>query len=199
MSRYSAIADVSQTLTEILREGLKDFVERRQEIALASPNTIGNQEDIRLTLYLYNVSENADLKNTRKHQTSVDTAKEPPLALDLYYLLTAHSISNGDRTVSGTNDQQRILGRAIQVLQDNSVLRGSVLRGSLVGGEDIHVTMYPRSIDELTGIWSTFTETPYEPSVSYLVTPVVIESEREHPIARVHTQRKDYYVEPEEQ
>jgi Zn-dependent protease len=41
------------------------------------------------------------------------------------------------------------------------------------------VTLNPITMEDMTRIWSVFPDTPYEISVSYLVTPVAIDSARE--------------------
>ena len=59
--------------------------------------------------------------------------------------------------------------------------------------------MTPQGVDELTNIWNTFRETSFEPSVSYLVSPVVIDSERERTITRVREREEQYYVGSEDE
>jgi hypothetical protein len=38
--------------------------------------------------------------------------------------------------------------------------------------------MNPQSMEEVLDVWNTFGETPYHPSVSYLVSPVLVASTR---------------------
>lgn len=189
MAGYSAIADAGEAIVELLRGRMGDFVDR-EEVALASPGGTGANDDARLTVYLYRVAENDHLMNTGPQPAGHDRIRRPPLALDLYYLLTAHpSGRNGDETAK-TREQHAVLGRALQVLRENPVLRGSDLRGSLAAesGNELRisrVSMNDQSMDELVSIWNTFGETPFQPSVSYLVSPVIIETDGEEPIQRV--------------
>jgi hypothetical protein len=101
--------------------------------------------------------------------------KRKPLALDLYYLLTAHSGS------SNLLDAHTALSRAMRVFYDNGILTGSLLRSDnpstgLTRDSVLRLTLNPISMEDMTRIWSVFPDTPFELSVAYLVTPVVIES-----------------------
>lgn len=194
MATDAAIADVGETLIETLRDRI-DFLDR-DEIALASPSTVGDGEQLRLTLYLYRVTENADLKNSPRSVTG-NQLEDPPLALDLHYLLTAHPATSGDDETARTIEQHSVLGRAMQVLQNEAVLRGSDLSGSLVDeGEDVRISMNPtasESFDQLMSMWSTFQEQPYQPSVSYLISPVFIEATKARPVRRVVEKTERYF------
>lgn len=92
-----------------------------------------------------------------------------------------------------TEEQHRVLGRAMQVIHDNSIIRGSDLKGSLADQPDLQVSISPQDMDEVMSIWSTFDETPFQPSVAYLVTPVLIESTEEEEVSRVVERRLEEY------
>lgn len=188
MAGYSAIGDVGDTLVELLRDEITEREDgpdiTRNEVALASPSDVETDDGLRLTLYLYRVSENAHLKNAERQEVDTDRFRDPPLALDLYYLLTAHPTGDADVTTN-TSDQHKALGLAMQILRDNSILRDADLQGSLADGEELNISIHPQQMDEMGNIWSTFHETPFQPSVSYIVTPVLIESREEKEVQRV--------------
>lgn len=186
MAGYAAIADVGETLVALLQDRMGDLIDQ-DEVALASPDDVGGGNDWRLTLYLYDVSESGHLRNAESGGRGPDPTVTPgsPLVLDLHYLLTAHPSTGGSDGTAKTKEQHSVLGRAMQVLNDNAILRGSELKGSLSGEEDLHFTIEPESMDAVTNLWSTFPDEPFRPSVSYLVTPVVIDSTREEPVGRV--------------
>lgn len=208
MASDSAIADVGQTLLAALRDRMSDLVDR-DEIALASPSTLGNGNEARLTLFLYRITENADLKNARRHEIEPSSPegpprfRPPPLALDLYYLLTAHPSTGGSDETERSSEQHLVLGRAMQVLHDNAILRGSDLRGSLTDDaeedepeEEVRISVTPTdppAMDNLVSLWGTFPDQPFQPSLSYLVSPVRIDSEREIPTGRVVDKEDRYY------
>lgn len=199
MAGYSAVSDVSNDLVNLLKEGMVDpgppevTIIDSGEIGLASPDDAGN---LRLTLYLYRVTESSHMKNAERREIDATRYERPPLALELYYLLTAHPPTGGNGP-NEPRDPHLILGRAMQILHDRPVLGrsddGEETNGpnnqeatnGAEGEEEAYVSIYPQSIDEITNIWNTFQNGSFQPSVSYLVAPVVIESVREEPVHRV--------------
>ena len=172
MALDQTIRDVSRTLLDLLRDNVSNTA-----IDLLSPKFPGSN---RLTLFLYKVLENPDLKNAGSTVLTTQPngkliEKRKPLALDLYYLLTAHSGS------SNLLDAHTALSRAMRVFYDNGILTGSLLRSDnpstgLTRDSVLRLTLNPISMEDMTRIWSVFPDTPFELSVAYLVTPVVIES-----------------------
>ncbi|MGB9939401.1 DUF4255 domain-containing protein [Methanosarcina sp.] len=185
MSDYSAIADVGDTLIELLRDKMEDLIHRRQSIVMASPGEIEGNDDVRLSLFLYQVLENIHLKNQEMQITNSTTTTSPPIALDLYYMLTSYPSGTQDIT-ERTKEEHRILGRIIQILNDNAILTGSILKGSLArNSNDLHIMLTPISLDDMTKMWTTFPDKPFRSSVCCVVTPVMIDSDRETSVKRV--------------
>jgi hypothetical protein len=185
VTTYSAIADIGDTLVSLLRDRMGDLIDD-SDIALASPDQVEPGDDFRLTLYLYDVTENGQLSNEPRPVPDATTQDGSPLVLDLYYLLTAHPSKGGnDKRTTKTMEQHSVLGRAMQVLHDDAIISGSDLKGSLSGGDRIHLSVDSASADRVVNIWNTFQDTPYRPSVSYVATPVIIESTREESVQRV--------------
>ena len=166
------IKDVSQTLLDLLKMNLPGVA-----IDLLSPKHPGAN---RLTLFLYKVLENPDFKNASSPAVATTAdgkliETRAPLTVDLYYLLTAHS------GTSNLLQAHTALSRAMRVFYDNGVLQGSLLRSDdpskgLTADATLRLTLNPISMEDMTRIWSVFPDTPYEISVTYLVTPVAIES-----------------------
>jgi len=196
MGGYTAIADASETLVELLRDGIADregvISVDRTEIALVSPDDVGTDSDVRLSVYLYGIAENPVLSNTDRHQVGDDTYRDPPIPLDLKYLITAFPAGSGNDETARVVDQHRLLGLAMQVLNDNAIVEEADLVGTL-GEEELHLSLEQESIADVTGIWNTFGDTPLRPSVSYHVSPVLIESRVEREVSRV--QRREGEVE----
>ena len=178
MSDYTAIADVGETLKKLLWDNIKaDNTTKTiiDQITLSSPEDV--KSDKELSLFLYQVTENAYLKNQEMQMVNSSKLKYPSLSLNLFYLVTPH-------TQNRDNDHI-ILGKVMQIFHDNSILRGSVLPDSLVG-EELKLILTPLSIDDLNKIWNVISKLKtYKLSVCYEVTPVVIESMREREVARV--------------
>lgn len=193
MADYTAIADVGETLIDLLRESMQDLV-TPSSIILASPGEIEPQDSPRLCLFLYQVSESPYLKGQEMQALNSTMLKYPPLTLDLYYMLTSYgSRQIADRT-ERTIEEHTVIGRAMNILYDNAILRGSVLKGSLAGsGEELKVTHHPISLDDLSRLWNSFPDKPLKLSVCYMVTPVKIDSTRLVEARRVIEKETGFY------
>jgi hypothetical protein len=171
---HGAIADAGETIVDLLRDRMADLVNDDKQIVLASPVDDDLQQKVRLTVYLFDVDRTGHSQSGERRGSVADDA----LALDLKYLLTAHP---GQRTSSTTTttetlNEHKMLGRAMQVLHDNAIVRGPDLRGSLADGDEVlELSVLPETTDTVVNVWNTFEGEPYRPSVSYLATPVTIE------------------------
>jgi hypothetical protein len=190
MANYTVIADVGDTLIELLRNNMEDLIPEPERIVLASPGEI-EDNSTRLSLFLYQVAENDYLKNQEMQQVNSTALQYVPLTLDLFYMLTAYSsIENlTDRNL----EAHTILGRAMRIFYDNAILRGSVLRGSLSGTDaELRIVLTTVSMENLPMMWNSF-DKPYKPSVFYQVTPVPIDSTRQRDVGRVIEKDMRYY------
>jgi hypothetical protein len=141
-------------------------------IGLASPVDKG---DFYLSLFLYSVRESGDNRRTQMIARGTDEIQFPPMVVDLNYLLTVQSPAE---LQTRALDEQRILGKAMQVLYDNSVLRNSMAVGTLAdNGEEVRIVMESLTGEALLNMWN-FADTPYRLSISYTVGPVNIDSTR---------------------
>ena len=165
---FSAIEVVSRTLRQFL------------EAAFAAQNIGGgvyvgpldddDARDAAAVLFLYRVSVNADLRNTEHRVPSSNPAAptivhRDSLPLNLQYLLTAGTAQTG-----GELQSLRVLGCAIQALNQEPNLVGVD-----VGGETVRVTLDPVSSEEMSRIWTLFPTANYRTSIVYLASPVWID------------------------
>lgn len=196
MADYTAIADVGETLITLLRDNMSDLISPGS-IVLLSPADV-EDEAIRLTLFLYSVTENPHLKNQEMRNLSPTQLGYPPSTLDLYYLLTTYASNLIPDRTERTLEEHRILGRAMRIFYDNGILSGTTLQGSLAGtDEELRIVLNPISLDDVNKIWTTFQEVPYRLSVSYLVTPVRIDSTRSISTQRVVSKEMNHgYIVP---
>lgn len=186
----TTIANVEETLITLLRNNLGTLVPAEQIVPLSPADVAGQQ--IRLTLFLYSVVETASLRNEPLRSFSSTQSRFPPLSLDLHYMLTCYPLENQNLT-ERTLDTRRILGRAMRVFYDNGILSGTILQGDLAETqEELRISLNPITVEDLTRIWSVFPDTSYRTSVSYLVTPVRIQSERTAQAQRVVSKETDY-------
>ncbi|HUW68058.1 MAG TPA: DUF4255 domain-containing protein [Candidatus Nanoarchaeia archaeon] len=191
---FAVIADVGETLIELLRENMKDLI-NPDSIMLISPGDIEGSDTVRLSLFLYQITENAHMKNQEMMNIGSTGLKNPPLTFDLYYMLTSHPSTGIQDKTERTKEEHSVLGKAMQVLNDNSLLKGSVLRGSLAeNNEELRMTLTTLNLDDMTKIWTTFQDKLFRPSLCYLVTPVKIDSSREKQVKRVVERKLNNYL-----
>jgi hypothetical protein len=186
MARHLAIADVGRTLIDLLQAYVTTLNE--DEISLASPaESEAKDGTIRIGLYLYDVTENGHSRNDPPVPAEDGTTEPTPHALDLHYLLTAYPPpSNGQITPTARSiNQHTLLGRAMQVLHEHAVLRGPDLHDanpdvppSLSEDKELRLTVEPATSETVTNVWNTFPDVPYQPSVTYLVGPVRVTSDK---------------------
>ena len=194
MSDYTAIADVSYTLIDLLRNKMEDLIDP-DLIAIVSPEEIEANDSVRLSLFLFQVIENVHMKNQEMQIINPAKLKYPPLILDLFYMLTSYPSSGIQDKTERTKEEHSLLGRAMQILHDNPIITNPHLRGCLTDdGQELHISQTPLDLDNMTKIWSTFQDRPFRPSVCYLVANVRIESTREKEAKRVISRKFDRYM-----
>ena len=181
MSSYGVIRHVSRRLRQLLwEEFLTDpdvlaIVPNDQAVVFSNPTDTARRSSDRLSLWLYQVTENEFLKNQAETRVNgADTRRRAPLALDLHYLITPFA-------GSGESDLL-LLGKTLQILHDSA---STVLRISDEQvGQELRIVFVRHTLEELTRIWEALQE-PYRLSVSYLVTVVEIDSLRTDVSGRV--------------
>ena len=189
MSDFTVIADVGETLKKLLEDDPWTGILPIPEVTFKSPKEIKDDggSTNKVSLFLYQIHENPYLRNEEPLRVNDSHLQTPPEVLDLLYLVTPYS---DDKT-----QEKVILGKVMQIFYDNALLSGTVLQGGLAGSdEDIRLLFNPISLDDLTKIWSAFQDVAYRLSVSYLVTPVRIDSTRQTGMQRVLSKEMNHAV-----
>lgn len=192
MSEFTTFADLGYTLQQLLQNGLDEvFGLGIVTVTQDSPKTIEDESRSKnnlLSIYLYKIIENSDLKNHPSYEINTNNFAPAPLACDLYYMITAYGKDEKNKLA--------ILGRTMQILYDSSILQGSILEdasdlprpgekasppnnnGNLKGSsEQIKVTITPLTQETITQIWQAM-EITMRVAIFYIVTPVKIDSTR---------------------
>jgi hypothetical protein len=124
-----------------------------------------------VSLWLYRITRDADFLNRPPERISPNQYRRSVLPLHLYYLVTPLVVKPEDR--------QTLIGRVLQLFNDNSTLSGALLADSLAGSQEaFRVTLETLTLEELTRVWHSLAE-PYDLSVSYEVQVVSIDSDLE--------------------
>lgn len=193
MSSYMVVADVSKVLRRVLFEelsadtGVGQLFPNEQDIVFKNPTDTARDTANRLSLWLYQITENEFLKNQPMARANgADAVRHAPLALNLSYLITPFAnVSNGDST--SRDEDHMVLGKVMQALHDNSII---LLRDTTSQNpedhiaEELRVILQRPTLEELTRIWEALRES-YRLSVCYKVQVTRIDSMRVSSRARI--------------
>jgi hypothetical protein len=182
MSSYKVISEVSKKLRELLWRAFEAEPEinptilgNEEAIVFSNPTQAARDSANRLSLWLYQITENEFMKNQPPSRANgLQTLQFPPMALNLYYLVTPFA-------TDGESDHL-LLGKTLQALYDNA----NVLLqdpGDEVF-EELRIIFCRLTLEELTRIWEALRE-PYRLSVCYQVRVLRVESQRRTEQARV--------------
>jgi hypothetical protein len=187
MAAYTVLAEAGESLANVLWEEIQldpqvnSLIDNENRISLDSPFDLQDNDSVKLSIYLYRITENASTKNQVPAQGDGAQLRKPPLALDLHYLVTP--------LVGTVTDQQIILGKVMQILYDRAILQGTDLTGSLASsGQTLRVILNTVPLEELTRVWQSM-EMSYRLSVVYLVRVIMVDSLNEQFIQPVITKR----------
>jgi hypothetical protein len=219
MSTALAIASVTQVLKDLLNDGFIDnditgTINGNVKVTSLPPDLVvlSNDEPAQLNLFMYHVTPNPGWRNERypSMNSSGERTTNPPLALDLHYLLTAYC-SNELHT-------EILLGYGMQLLHENPVLIRDAIRKSLsppspVTGTGLPINLQslstsklaeqvelvkiipePMNAEELSKLWTAF-QSKFRPSAAYIATVVLIESSKSTKTA-LPVKERNIYVKP---
>jgi hypothetical protein len=206
MSNALAIAAVTAVLRDLLNNAV---IDHDLSARMASPVNVtalppdrikvGDDEQPQLNVFLYYVTPNCGWSNVALPSRDPQGTRltNPPLALDLYYLLTAY----------GKNDFEGeiLLGYAMQMLHETPVLPRASIRTALGKGprpdgtepvtsgilpigplsaadladqvEQIKIAPQPMSTEEVSKLWTAL-QAHYRPTATYHISVVLIESSK---------------------
>lgn len=202
MSSPLAIAAVTAVLRDLLNNGLIDHnitgsLGSNVDITAVPPDTIvvdPATARTQLNLFMHQVTPNAGWRNDGLPSRDGRGTRltNPPLALDLHYLLTAYGAAELHSEI--------LLGYAMHLMHETPVLDRQAIRTALSGGtvpgsilppafqalsaadladqvEQIRITPMTMSTEEMSKLWSAM-QAHYRPTAAYHVSVVLIEAQR---------------------
>jgi hypothetical protein len=194
-----AIAVVSAVIMDLLNDGLIDHdlsAVGSVKVSAKPPDRVfsGTEEGNQLNLFLYQVAPNPGWRNTAlpSHDARNGRLTNPPLALDLHYLLTAYGKDDLNAEI--------LLGYAMELLHDLRVIPRDAIRNALANNplppslipadgqgrsaadladqvELIKITPHYLAADDLAKLWSAM-QSRYRPSMGYQASVVVIQGRK---------------------
>ncbi|WP_158860383.1 DUF4255 domain-containing protein [Lunatibacter salilacus] len=204
MSNAFGIAAVTHVLKDLLNDGLvyqnvSAAVGSAINVTSLPPGQVEPQQGSptnQLNLFMYRVSYNTGLNSFGYPSRNArgGLVNNPPLALNLHYLLIAF----GEEELHA----EILLGYGMQLLHENPVLDRNLIRNSLSSAnasnpdgrlpenllalassglseqiEQIKITPEPLTTEEMSKLWTAI-QSRYRPCTGYLATVVLIESDK---------------------
>jgi len=202
VSNALAIAGVTAVLRDLLDSGLidhqvTDALGAGVTVSTLAPDVVpieGTDAAPRLNLFLYQATPNAAWRNVDLPSRNVNgnRVSNPPLALDLHYLLTAYGMTDLQAEV--------LLGYGLQLLHENPVLSRQAIRTALnpspVNGtllptifqalrsadlaeqvEMLKITPWAMNPEEMSRLWTAL-QAHYRPTSAFQVSVVLIQPQR---------------------
>lgn len=171
MANYTVIADVSKTIVELLRTyAVPEPVAKAEQIGTCNPQDRGGYV---VGIHPYDIKENKESRQIDPIQLPDGRLQNPPTEYTVYYMISVVS-----KAEAGTKalDEQRIMGKVLQVLKDYTKLPEKQMPEPLrMSGDRLVVELLPLELEEKVKIWSMFNE-PYRLCTFFTVSPVNVES-----------------------
>ena len=203
MSSALAIAGVTAVLRDLLNDGfinhnVSGLIGSTVTVSALPPDRVvpaNGSENTQLNLFLHQVTFNSGWRNhgLPSHDGSgTQRLTNPPLALDLHYLLSAYSAEELGSEI--------LLGYAMQLLHEVPVLDRNAITTALTPSPTVDTTLPPAlraladcgladqveqiklvpdplSSEDMSKLW-TAVQSHYRPSAAYVATVVLIESRK---------------------
>ena len=173
MADYPIISDVSSYIVKLLRKKMcPEPIPSPNNIEVSSP--ADQDVDYILGLYLYDIRAEGEISVPPLVNTGRTRLVPPPKPYSLYYMLF---INGSSQMGLKAHDIQKIIGRAAQVISDESVVYPNELQTWLETREaPTHTPPPPPSLEDKVRVWSAINK-PYQVSLFYKVAPVLLSSE----------------------
>lgn len=197
MSDYLAVGGVSAVLCSLLSTALASggpttILGPTPGITAVSPDliTTGQNEQPRLNLFMYYVSLNPAMRNLDLPSSSAQGTRlsNPPLALDLHYLVTAYGSTQFDPEIllawalSVFHETPVVASQTIQAAldaltqQQQPTTGASLISHSTLAEQVEHIRITPEVLtaQEIWQLWTAF-QAAYRPTTALQVSVVVIQ------------------------
>ena len=173
MADYTIISDVSAYIVRTLREKMcPEPIPSPNNIEISSP--ADQDVDYIVGLYLYDVREESEVTQRPLMQRGQVQLQRPPRPYGLYYMVF---INGSSQMGLKAPDIQKIIGRAAQIVNDNSSVLPNQLQNWLDTQEPpIVLSQAKISLEEKVRVWQAINK-PYQISLFYKAAPVFLSSE----------------------
>src|SRR5437870_950079 len=152
---------VTKTLSDLLLQNITKNVDPTLapflHVTAIPPEKIENPSNT-LSIFLYHVAEDPYYKNALGPGNDVPNVAKTPMALSLFYILTAH---HEVEAAFDPETQQKLMGYALKTFHDFPVVtRATQINGTPIldpefGNDTIHITLRPITPEEALSFWNS--------------------------------------------
>lgn len=185
MADWRVIENTGQTLAELLDRHIGALGIPNVGVGVVTPAafaSLSNTTDPFVSLFLYQVVGNAEMRGNPRRILADGSLGRQPLPLELCYLVTAWGVRATDDVTGdlpATRDESRLMGAVLQAFYDNAELaRGSLFEAPglpVWSPEDgLQIILETLPIDGHYRIWDA-TELGYRLSLVYRVRVAALE------------------------
>lgn len=183
MAKYSIIADIGKGIVNMLRDQLvPEPIDKPEYIGICEPRSRGGYV---VGIHPYDIKEDLTGQNQEPKTLADGSIQDPPALLELYYMISVSSKAEMDTKAT---DEARIIGKIIQVMNDNTQIPDRYMpQTTEYPREIVPISSLPLEMEEKVKVWTMFGES-YKLSVFYVIGPIAIDSQKiRKPTRRVET------------
>jgi hypothetical protein len=172
LSTYRAIAATSKAILGLLEDACPRTEFPHADFQLYHNSNFEKPMPEGISLYLYRVAINGSVRNMPPRLGPDGRRFRPSLPVDLYYLLTAWA--------EKVEQQQRLLGWSIRMLEDTPILPAGVLNDRMEKEtfrpeETVELIYEPLSLQDWAAVWDKL-KPKIQTSMTYVARLIAIES-----------------------
>jgi hypothetical protein len=187
LADWRVVERTGETLVRLLRNHIRPaFSPTNVDVRLvstASFSSLASTSVPTVSLLLYQVAQNTELRNAPKRRTSTGELVRQPLPLELCYLVTPWGARESETLMvdeAAAQEEHRLIGLVMQAFYDHAELGPSDLVGLPTASvwsptDNLQITLETLSIEDHYRIWDAG-ELGYRLSVPYRVRVVGLDS-----------------------
>ncbi|GEM_PF-6042477 len=193
MSTQPPATEILSTSEAIKQKLVAGDILTENKIKFNAPHDLPKVAEPYLLVYLYSVTANTSLRNYEPptSYTSSDGSINahadviaPPTALDLHYLFVPYGSDPAAELV--------MIGDIVRLFHNQPLIQPKFLPPSMREAQ-VRAVPYNLGIEHMYQLWSMFSSTPYELSLTYTITPVMVAANKSVSLARVNQIDEEYY------
>lgn len=188
MATWHLIEYTSRTMVKLIEAHLAVAMPGNTiDVKLATPHSFASLKSVlrsTISVFLYRVSEHAELRNSPQRRAPDGGMRRQPLALELSFLITTWGARGADPAANDTAaalEEHLLMGAVLQGLYDHAELGRAELyedpaRPPVWGDRDsVQIILETLPIEDLYRIWDS-SELAYHLSATYRVRVLGLES-----------------------